>query len=254
MKHLLKYEFRKTRTVKTAVLISTCIFEILFLLGLICNVPVLLGTGTMGLSFCATLGMLILGLVSITVLYRELNSPQSYMLFLTPNSSYKIIGAKVLENGITLAVGGICFTVLAGIDLFLWGVQASDFPTVMHLLSDMMGNIQPNPADIARILLVLFSGWLSVLTIAFFAVVVQASLLNGRRFGGLFSFLLFLAIVIGIGIFISNLPLGQGFLGSFLQSMVVPVSTGFLYSLLYLGFTALFYALTGWIMDKKLSV
>lgn len=116
MKHLLKYEFRKTRTVKNAVLISTCIFEILFLLGLICNVPVLLGTGTMGLSFCATLGMLILGLVSITVLYRELNSPQSYMLFLTPNSSYKIIGAKVLENGITLAGGGICFTVLAGID------------------------------------------------------------------------------------------------------------------------------------------
>lgn len=254
MKHLLKYEFRKTRTVKTAVLISTCIFEILFLLGLICNVPVLLGTGTMGLSFCATLGMLILGLVSIAILYRELNSPQNYMLFLTPNSSYKIIGAKVLENGITLAVGGICFTMLAGTDLFLWGVQASDFPTVMYLLSDMMGNIQPNPADIARILLVLFSGWLSVLTIAFFAVVVQASLLNGRRFGGLFSFLLFLAIVVGIGIFISNLPLGQGFLGSFLQSMVVPVSTGFLYSLLYLGFTALFYALTGWIMDKKLSV
>ena len=52
MKHLLKYEFRKTRTVKTAVLISTCIFEILFLLGLICNVPVLLGTGTMGLVIC----------------------------------------------------------------------------------------------------------------------------------------------------------------------------------------------------------
>ena len=74
MKHLLKYEFRKTRTVKTAVLISTCIFEILFLLGLLSNAAVLLGTGITGLSFCATLGMLILGLVSISVLYRELNS------------------------------------------------------------------------------------------------------------------------------------------------------------------------------------
>ena len=222
MKHLLKYEFRKTRTVKNAVLISTCIFEILFLLGLICNVPVLLGTGTMGLSFCATLGMLILGLVSIAVLYRELNSPQSYMLFLTPNSSYKIIGAKVLENGITLAVGGICFTVLAGIDLFLWGVQASDFPTVMHLLSDMMGNIQPNPADIARILLVLFSGWLSVLTIAFFAVVVQASLLNGRRFGGLFSFLLFLAIVVGIESLYLTFPWVRDFSEAFCSLWLSP--------------------------------
>lgn len=254
MKHLLKYEFRKTRTVKTAVLISTCIFEILFLMGLLSNAAVLLGTGITGLSFCATLGMLILGLVSISVLYRELNSSQSYMLFLTPNSSYKIIGAKILENGITLAVGGICFVALAGIDLFLWGVQASDFPTVIQLLSDMMGNIHLNPADIARVLLVLFSGWLSIITIAFFAVAIQAALLNGRRFGGLFSFLIFLAVVIGVGIFMANLPLGQGFLGSVLLSMTFPVSTGFLYSLLYLGITALFYALTGWIMDKKLSV
>ena len=118
----------------------------------------------------------------------------------------------------------------------------------------MMGNIHLNPADIARVLLVLFSGWLSIITIAFFAVAIQAALLNGRRFGGLFSFLIFLAVVIGVGIVMANLPLGQGFLGSVLLSMTFPVSTGFLYSLLYLGFTALFYALTGWIMDKKLSV
>ena len=42
---------------------------------------------------------------SVNVLHRDLNTKQSYMLFLTPKSSYQILGAKILENGISIVHG-----------------------------------------------------------------------------------------------------------------------------------------------------
>ena len=62
-------------------------------------------------------GVFYIGLENILTLYRDLNSKQSYMLFLTPKSSYEILGAKILENGISILMAGAFFIVLAVFDL-----------------------------------------------------------------------------------------------------------------------------------------
>lgn len=66
----------------------------------------LMGTGMMFLILCAFFGVFYIGLEGIMTLYRDLNSKQSYMLFLTPKSSYEILGAKILENGISILMAG----------------------------------------------------------------------------------------------------------------------------------------------------
>ena len=54
--------------------------------------------GIIFLVMCTIFGVIYIGIESVNVLHRDLNTKQSYMLFLTPKSSYQILGAKILEK------------------------------------------------------------------------------------------------------------------------------------------------------------
>ena len=117
MLKLMKYEFRKSASSKLILLVLTAVFELAFLGGVFFKGYNLMGTGMMFLILCAFFGVFYIGLEGIMTLYRDLNSKQSYMLFLTPKSSYEILGAKILENGISILMAGAFFIVLAVFDL-----------------------------------------------------------------------------------------------------------------------------------------
>ena len=86
MLKLMKYEFRKTAFSKLILLCITMVVEIVYLLGVFLKKDNLIFIGIMLLILCATAGILYIGLESINVLQRDLNTKQSYMLFLTPRS------------------------------------------------------------------------------------------------------------------------------------------------------------------------
>ena len=109
MGKLLKYELRKTWMLKLIVLGMTAAAEILFLVGLWTQQERALGLGVLLLSLLAMGSIMVIGLYSLVVLHRDMNTKQSYMLFMTPNSSYKILGAKVLENGLSMLLAGAAF-------------------------------------------------------------------------------------------------------------------------------------------------
>ena len=90
MLKLMKYEFRKSASSKLILLVLTAVFELAFLGGVFFKGYNLMGTGMMFLILCAFFGVFYIGLEGIMTLYRDLNSKQSYMLFLTPKSSYEI--------------------------------------------------------------------------------------------------------------------------------------------------------------------
>ena len=117
MLKLMKYEFRKTAFSKMILLVITALFELFFLAGVFLKKDDLTAIGIAMLAVCATVGVVYIGLESVMMLQRELNSKQSYMLFLMPKSSYEILGAKILENGISILLTGVCFALLALLDL-----------------------------------------------------------------------------------------------------------------------------------------
>ena len=61
------------------------------------------------LLMLAVCGVAVMGLESVFVLHRDMNTKQSYMLFMPPNSCYKILGAKVLECGAAILIAGAFF-------------------------------------------------------------------------------------------------------------------------------------------------
>lgn len=244
MKKLLKYEVRKTRFSKMILLILTFISEIIFLLGIlfIHNEKWLIA-GITCLVLCATFGTLLCGLHSVDQLQKELNSKQSYMLFMTPNNSYKILGAKVLENGISLTISGIFFSILASLDLFILFSRLEGVMKTINEILKSFGMIQIDPLNIVSALIVLLVGWLLIITIAYFSVILQASLLNGKRYGGFVSFIIFVGINIGLVWIVGFIPpVGSPIAASIIRAGIEIV--------IIVGF----YAWAGWIMDKKISV
>ena len=119
MMKLMKYEIRKTMMVKWIILGIAALLEVAFLIGLWADKNEMLAVSVVLLVLLAFGSILVIGLGSILTLHRDMNTRQSYMLFMTPNSSYRILGAKVLENGISIMLTGIFFFALGALDVTL---------------------------------------------------------------------------------------------------------------------------------------
>lgn len=246
MLKLMKYEFRKTAFSKLILLSITILCEIVFLLGVFLKKDTPLTIGIAILIGCATLGILYIGLESVTVLYRDLNTKQSYMLFLTPKSSYEILGAKILENGISILITGVFFAVLAAIDmavacLYIGGVKET-WDMVNRFL-DVTMDISIEPNVILFIFFSLLASWITYIVNADLAVILSATVLAGKKASGVVSFLIFIIISTLLGMGLDKVPT--------LKSTEL---TAVLYIAVSLAASALLYLLSGWIMEKKLSV
>lgn len=248
MKQLLKYEFRKTRSVKIIVFLAAMIFEALFLIGLPFKSLEKIGMlGMVGLVFTTVFGIFMIGIIGIGNLYTDLNTKQGYMLFMTPRNGYQVIGAKVLENGLSLLLGGIFFGILGSIDLMLVAVRTGDFIKLLNQALHSMGMVEISPLQIFWSIAVVLLFWLSVVTMAFFAVTLQAAILNGKRFGGLISIMIFIGMNILVSLVFSQInrliPMGTN---DYLNSSIWMIESA--------AVTVALYFLTGWIVEKKLSI
>lgn len=248
MLKLFKYEFMKTRLSKLIILGITLVLEIAFAASLLKNDDELQGICVLLLVLFATVSILWLGLQSILTLHKDMNTRQSYMLFMTPNSSYKILGAKVLENAASVLLGGVFFCALGALDLTLLMDHHQALDQLMEMFQDVLEsfskNIRFDTYSILTFCLYTLISWLSTVTLAYFAVIISAALLGGKK-GNLFiSFLIFL----GLTILLSML------LGVVTPATMAVGTVHLIRSAICLFVIAIFWFFSAWIMDKYLSV
>ena len=116
MKALLKYEIRKTWATKLILLGITAVEELAFLVGLylmgreVDNYVTAVSISLLVVTAIA--GVILIGVQSVLTLHRDMNTKQGYMLYMTPRNSYQIMGAKFLENGLSLFLAGAFYFLL----------------------------------------------------------------------------------------------------------------------------------------------
>ncbi len=245
---LMKYELRKTMTIKLMILGATALAEIVFLIGLFANKNRMAAIGVGLLAMLAFGGVMIIGVASVVILHRDMNTKQSYMLFMTPNSSYRILGAKVLENGISILVAGAFFFALAALDLTLLFAHEGRLAEFWNWFRDFLRTIDSRiTMDASTLMALTFNllvTWICTVCAAYLGDVISTALLNGKRFNGLVSFLAFIALTSLVG---------------FVQGKTTAGLSGIRTVLLADGgialvFAAVMYVLTAQIMERKLSV
>ena len=127
-----------------------------------------------------------IGLQSVLTLHRDMNTKQSYMLFMTPNSCYKILGAKMLENLLSMLIGGAFFFGLGVLDISLLMRRYGEIDSIMDAIRDILSifgyGLNLDAGYMAGLVFGLLSSWFATITAAFLADVVSSALLNGKKF------------------------------------------------------------------------
>ena len=249
MLKLLKYEFRKTRMPKLVLLALTVVLEAAYLLALKQKKEELLVPTVALLTILAICGILLIGIQSVVTLHRDMNTRQSYMLFMTPNSSYKILGAKVIECTLSVFAAGCVYFALGILDvrlLFNTFESAESLSDMLIRTFNTLGSglgitIKPDVLSIGSWLFNQLANWLATVCTAFLADVIAASLLNGKKGSALLSFVLFIAIVLLMTL-IPVIPISSDVLMLFVNGLVFAV------------ISAGMYVVSAMLMERYLSV
>ena len=240
MLRLLKYEFRKTLFPKMVLLALLVIFEGIFLYGYWTGND---STTTLGLSlflFTFLCGLLAIGIISLVTLHKDMNTRQGYMLFMTPNSTYRILGAKVAECGLSLLIAG---AIGLGIGALNFSMLSEVTKLITSLLENFGSNLVPDFPTLSSLLFNILSHLLCSVTTAYLADVISSSLLNGRKGNLAITFVLFILINYAVQKILTLVPDSLGVVPVFLlQGSIALVLAGIMY------------VITARLMDRYLSV
>lgn len=209
-----------------------------------------------GLSFLMIFTVVFIFINGIKLFSDDLNKKEGYMLFMTPNSAYKIMGAKLLSviciaTGLALLLGGIFFidgfimsdeNTVANIRLFFDTLHA-EYGVDMKTALGLMG------------LFVLY-GYLGLVTIVVFgylAITLSATLFQNLKYKGVFTVIIFFAMLVLVSWFESRFGWGNISMEETLtiQDFIIRQipSTIFEFVCCFAAFLG-----SGYLLDKKISL
>lgn len=247
---LMKYEFRKQMFSKLIILIGLGLLEIYFLISVFNKDENGIFSAIGLFSVAAVVSLFYVGIESVTVFNRDLRTKQSYMLYLVPQSTYSIVGAKMIAAFLQILLTGLLF--LGGIILNVLIVFAKfgDSKQLFEMIKQFVEQLLQIQLDIPLMLslfLYIFFFWMMVVLNGMFAISLSTTFLANNKFRTPVSILLFL-ILFRVILWASKLLLSS-------EAAVLISWKPLLMRGMYLGIASLLlYFATAWMLDKKVSV
>lgn len=250
MLKLMKYEFRKQAFSKAVILALVGLLELVFFYGVIASSEKVIATSMTILALFTCGALFFLAFESILTYSNDLKQKCSYMLFLTPNTSYGIVGAKVLTAGIQIILAGIAFFLIFAIDGGILIAKYDAIAEFKRIAAEFLREIfqlEVAFSDVIAVVSLIIISWISTITLAFFSITLSTTFLANNKFRGVVSFAIFIALNVAYS-YITNLITGD-----------LTIETNYtlffgLQSLYMLILTIITYVGTAWMLDKKVSV
>lgn len=251
---LIKYEFRKDMTIYIVVFSVLAALELYLAASIGLKSEVNIGIATVLYLLCGWGGITLLMVLGVISYARELGSKYSFMTFMTPNSSYKIVGAKYISLFLATVIATAAYCGFAYADIMLALARYSTLGDFVDLLDEVMEllSIRTLADYIATALALVFSVWLNIIitvSYAYLAITLSFTILANKKGKAILSIGLFVAIRIVTTIITYVLPtfnfgtsFGQILAGSWLE---------YVFQLLFVVGTYLGVSI---MLDKKVSL
>lgn len=197
MLKLLKYEFIK----KSKLLL------ILLVIAILANLAAAIALGENGIGLFLGLtpfALIVLYLYELIRTYSDdLNKKTGYMLFMTPNSGYKIIGSKlifIITEGVILFVSYIIFLMVNIVAVAL--KATGNFSEITRAVNELIKVINSgvvaqfgiNIGDILLIVIMILISAIVFALIVYSAMTIRKSIFSDIKYGGLISFIIFIVL------------------------------------------------------------
>lgn len=245
MLKLIKYEFRKQLFTKFIMLILVGLLQIYFFYGLFIG-------GEEKLSIAAVLFMLLsigsilfVSFECILTYSNDLKTKCSYMLFMTPHSSYCIIGAKTLSAIFQIVLTSAAFVALGLVDFTMVVAKYDDLSKLLEYLSEMF-QINVTVSDFVLMMATIVVSWICIVLFAFLAITLSTTFLADKRGKGIVSFLIFI-VVCSVKTKVANMVLDWSAFNYTTRDFVLNIVITTL-------FAALSYVITSYMLEEKVSL
>lgn len=193
---LMKYEIRKQLISKILLLGLLIFVEIVLLFGILIRHEDMMRVAHAVFNVISLFGMLYLIIEPAMVLYSDLGKKQGYLLFMTPNSTAKIIGSKLLIGVIQII---IIFSFMIGLiminDICLSGYFNKDIDSLSNTFN-AFGDVGFSMSEFAVTLQTISLMSFDFITLAFLAICISYSYVSMGKVNSFISVLLFFLIFI----------------------------------------------------------
>ena len=210
MLKLVKYEFRKARSALLALLGIAAVLEVYFLASLYSNHEDNMVVAGVLLFFCAYAAAIFVFVRGVTSYSGELKNTSSYLIFMTPNSTLKIMGSKYLYTFVNGLFFTVLFAVLTAVDTALalrqYGELNSFLETVRSFFSLYGVYLDQIGYGILFMLLSVLLSVLSTIAVAYFSITIGHTLFRDKKWRWLPSLVLFFALTWAINWLIGQFP------------------------------------------------
>lgn len=200
MLKLLRYEFRKGMTPLIIMLSITLGLEAYFLISLFTEQVIQLILSCF-LLLMATLAVYVFAFIKgVTTYSGELKSRSAYLIFMTPNSGLKIMGAKYLYTFLNGLLFASLYVGMGVLDIGLLLAQVTEIEDFMEVMKEMLMALGYGVRFDQILLSIVASGVyfflnvLSIISLAYMAITLSHTIFRDKKWRWLVSVGLFLLL------------------------------------------------------------
>ncbi|NYB75981.1 hypothetical protein HZF24_17675 [Sedimentibacter hydroxybenzoicus DSM 7310] len=141
----------------------------------------------------------ILYIVDVIRMYSDdLNKKSGYMLFMTPNSGYKIIVSKLITSvieGFAILLIYFIFILINGVNIAISSGTEIVYSQIIRLVNSLLsGSFGINLGHIFVFLFAVLTFIIAFITTVYAAMTIRKSIFSEVKFGGLLSFIIFMLL------------------------------------------------------------
>ena len=210
MLKMMKYEYRRGVFPLLVVITALAAAELLFVIGIFAEKNLLDGLGITFLVMGGWASFMFVLIYGVIIYSQDLKNKTGYMVFMTPISNYKIIGAKLLSILLTGATLVAFLGLLIVVDYNLLKSHNGGVASVELVLDDILGtrglSIGSVIANVAGFIVVALIQFYTMITIAYLAVSLSSTVLQNKKIKGVVSFILFVALYVLVSYIAYKLP------------------------------------------------
>lgn len=253
MLRLMKYEMRKN-ILGVVILFSIIMgLECYFLIGAFTESAMHTAISAVILMLVTFVAYFCVFIFGIKTYSKELKSKSGYMTFMTPISSFTVIGSKLL----TTLLEGIFFAVLlVGLACADMAIMEAQFPETklftdfVDMFVTAMGiNAAEIVVGILGMILELLINFVAIVSMAYLAITLSSTLFQNKKFKGIISTIIFIVIMVVVG------EIADVILSDVKESNMIDVFVAMIPAFLYYTAVAVLSIFaSGTLLEKKVSL
>ena len=197
---LIKYEFRKNIVGISIVLGIIFGLQLYFTISYLMENDNHAGIAVALLYLASIVCFFIVYVFGINTYSKELSSKTGYLIFMTPNSAFKIVAAKYI---FTFLVGSLILVVLLVFGILDLNMLVKFYDEEVDFIKMFMERLEAMGVDVMEIVYT-FTGaiveflivFFMIMSIAYFSITLTATVLQNRKFKGIISVIVFIVLFV----------------------------------------------------------